>query len=145
MTYSRTMALDTEAWTQAGRVLRKPLEEFDAERFLVEPDWNCPGVSSQAGAKRFGNGGQRRFSTDGLTGLWVPYGGGDHTCPGRHLAKQQMLVTFAMLLSEFEMEFSADSKAVVNVKPDMKFAPFGSLPPTGPAGFRFRRRQALVH
>lgn len=144
MTYSRTMALDTEAWTRAGRTLRKPLEEFDAERFLVEPDWTRSGVCSQADANNQGNGGRRRFSTDGLTGLWVPYGGGNHTCPGRHLAKQQMLVTFAMLLSEFEMDIPADSTAAVNTKPDMRFAPFGSLPPTAQVGFRIRRRQVLV-
>lgn len=140
MAYSRTMALDTNAWTRAGRKLRKPLEEFDAERFLVEPDWGYQGHSTVANLTAMKGDEKRRFSMDGLLGLWVPYGGGDHVCPGRHLAKQQMLMTFALLLSEFEMEISSESTAAAQVKPDMRFAPFGSLPPTGHVGFRIRRR-----
>ncbi|KAI0594165.1 cytochrome P450 [Biscogniauxia sp. FL1348] len=141
MTYSRAMALDTDAWIRAGRTLRKPLEEFDAERFLVDTDWARPGVSSMTDTTNTRGNGKRRFSTDGLLGLWVPYGGGDHICPGRHLAKQQMLVTFALLLLEFEMELSSDPAVVAKVKPDMRFAPFGSLPPENKVGFRIRRRQ----
>ncbi|KAI0843823.1 cytochrome P450 [Daldinia vernicosa] len=141
MTYSRVMALDTDAWIRAGRTLNKPLDEFDAERFLVDPGWTRPGLSPAVDVK---DDGKRRFSTDGLLGLWVPYGGGDHMCPGRHLAKQQMLVTFALLLSEFDIELSPDSAAAAKVEPDMRFAPFGSLPPKNIIGFRIRRKQRKV-
>ncbi|KAI0440052.1 cytochrome P450 [Xylaria telfairii] len=144
MTYSRAMALDTEAWMRAGRILRKPLEEFDAERFLVGLGWKGPGGSSGPETIRTEDISSRRFSTDGLQGLWVPYGGGDHTCPGRHLAKQQMLVTFALLLLEFDMEILTDSMAVGKVKPDMRFALFGSLPPDTKVGFRIRKKKPVV-
>ncbi|KAF3055561.1 Cholesterol 7-alpha-monooxygenase [Daldinia childiae] len=137
MTYSRAMALDTDAWIRAGRTLNKPLDEFDAERFLVDSGWTRPGLTPAVVIK---DDGKRRFSTDGLLGLWVPYGGGDHMCPGRHLAKQQMLVTFALLLSEFDIEISA-----TKVEPDMRFAPFGSLPPKNMTGFRIRRKQQVAN
>ncbi|KAK9773002.1 putative Cytochrome P450 [Seiridium cardinale] len=143
MTYSRSMALDTDAWTRAGRSLRKPLEEFDAERFLVDPGWTRPGSTSLPSMTSMEDGGGPRFSTDGLLGLWVPYGGGDHMCPGRHLAKQQLLVTFALLLTEFDMEIPADWAAISKVKPDMRFAPFGSLPPVNTIGVRIRRKQQM--
>ncbi|TGJ81618.1 hypothetical protein E0Z10_g7141 [Xylaria hypoxylon] len=141
MTYSRAMALDAEAWTRAGRTPRMPLEEFDTERFLVHPGWKGPGGYSKAEPMNTEEVGNSRFSTDGLQGLWVPYGGGDHMCPGRHLAKQQMLVTFALLISEFDMEILADSVAADMVKPDMRFAPFGSLPPATKVGFRIRKKK----
>ncbi|KAK8017346.1 hypothetical protein PG993_013672 [Apiospora rasikravindrae] len=144
MTYSRTMALDADAWMRAGRQLKRPLTEFDAERFLVGPGWTRPGVASVVDQVGTQTEEKPRFSTDGLLGLWVPYGGGDHMCPGRHLAKQQMLVTFALLLSEFDMELSTDAAARAKVQPDMKFAPFGSLPPTDKVGFYIRKRPRVT-
>jgi hypothetical protein len=36
--FSRNSALDAEVWIKAGRELSKPLEEFDAERLLLNPD-----------------------------------------------------------------------------------------------------------
>ncbi|KAK8110703.1 uncharacterized protein PG998_007160 [Apiospora kogelbergensis] len=151
MTYSRAMSMDAEAWVRAGRTLRKPLEEFDAERFLVGSDWARPGAMASSSSpavepkldRQGGSEEKLRFTLDGLLGLWVPFGGGDHMCPGRHLAKQQMLVTFALLLSEFDMEISGDAATVARVKPDMKFAPFGSLPPASSVGFRIKKRQPV--
>ncbi|KAK0634376.1 cytochrome P450 [Bombardia bombarda] len=177
--YSHLLALDADAWTRAGRVLTKPLEEFDAERFLVAPEWVRPppqgsleareaekrdadvkvkaiiNISTTAGktgeVARENNGKKdpntilsydgRRFSMDGLLGLWIPYGGGDHICPGRHFAKQEIILTFAALFTLFDIELAFDSPdAAARVHPDMKHAPFGALPPVGKVPFRMRRK-----
>ncbi|KJZ70912.1 hypothetical protein HIM_09705 [Hirsutella minnesotensis 3608] len=141
--YSRTMALHQQAWEQAGRVLRKPLDEFDAERFLVDPGWTRPRDNYKVGPLAPSTGtssSERRFTMDGLLGVWIPYGGGDHICPGRHLAKHQMMLTTALLLSRFE--FDLDDNSTRRVKPDMKFAPFGALPPTCATPFRIRAKEA---
>ncbi|KAH7304457.1 hypothetical protein B0I35DRAFT_445240 [Stachybotrys elegans] len=43
--YSRTLALDYDAWTK--RMWNHPLEEFNAEGFLVDDTWTRPGPSVQ--------------------------------------------------------------------------------------------------
>lgn len=142
--YSRTMALNYDAWTQAGRTIRKPLEEFDAERFLVSSSWTRPGFPRATDARRTSTEdpiellSKRRFSLDGLLGIWIPYGGGDHICPGRQFAKHGIVLTFAVLLSKFDFELTSSDTS--KIQPDMKFAPFGALPPTCNTPFRIRRR-----
>ncbi|KAI1739028.1 cytochrome P450 [Xylaria scruposa] len=151
--YSRSMAFDHRAWLLAGRQPEKSLEEFDPNRFLVETTWKRPSHS---------NGGseapqeapvvpmktsdsskmKRRFSMEGLLGLWIPYGGGDHVCPGRHFAKHEILMTFAAMLSEFDIELEhPNSKGTL---PNMKYATFGALPPASKVPFRIRRRNAVA-
>lgn len=163
--YSHLLALDADAWTRAGRVLTKPLDEFDAERFLVAPGWTRP-LGTRAAAperkdpkpattaakeeKKKENDGSnhvplsddgRRFSMDGLLGLWIPYGGGDHICPGRYFAKQEIILTFAALFTKFDIELAFTSPgAAASVRPDMRHAPFGTLPPLGTVPFRMRRK-----
>ncbi|KAH6653321.1 cytochrome P450 [Truncatella angustata] len=109
-----------EAWARAGRPSKKPLLEFDAERFLVESDMGP------------------EFSTEGLAGLWIPFGGGERMCPGRHLAKLEMILTYAYLFSKYDIELG--SVGAKDVQCDMKFAPFGALPPNRKVPFRIRRK-----
>lgn len=142
--YNRTSALDYHSWERAGRTIRKPLDEFDAERFLVDPDWVRP---SLAGVRRprttpakdpNSTPLKKRFTVEGLLGLWYPYGGGDRICPGRHYAKHQMMLTLAMLLERFDFEL-LDPEAN-KVLPNMRYAPFGALPPIGRSPFRMKRK-----
>ncbi|KAH8892796.1 cytochrome P450 [Thozetella sp. PMI_491] len=130
MVYSRTSALNHEAWMSAGRQLKRPLEEFDADRFLVDPE---PGTTEGFTAPQ-----EKRFSMDGLAGLWLPYGGGDRICPGRHFAKAEILVTYAVLFTKFDVEITAPNPAAE--EPDLGHAPFGSLPPKSKLSFRIRRK-----
>ena len=132
--YSRIGALDEEAWDQAGRASKRPLEKFDPGRFLVDPQdkpkdvaWEDPAVA-----------GDREFSMAGLAGIWLPFGGGDRMCPGRHYAKTEMTITLALLFKHFDVELMADTSSI---QPNMRFAPFGSLPPTSALPFRIRRKQ----
>ncbi|KAI0417227.1 cytochrome P450 [Xylaria grammica] len=142
--YSRTGALDEKAWILNGRAPRTPLDQFDAERFLVDPDDqpDKKGSSTTRGAP-VGSGDRRQFSMDGLAGIWLPFGGGDRMCPGRHYAKTEMIVTAALLFNKFDVEFSvADTSAV---QPNLRFAPFGSLPPTCALPFRIQRNTRLAN
>lgn len=143
MIFSRPPAMNEEAWAAAGRSSAKPLTTFDPERFLVGP-------SSPSSSKRpqDGHGPQlesgpsashRTFSLDGLAGCWIPYGGGQRMCPGRHFAKVEMLTTFALLFSEYEVELG--NTDVSQVKPDLRWFPAGALPPTGKVPFRMRKRR----
>ncbi|KAI5857357.1 cytochrome P450 [Durotheca rogersii] len=111
---------NAEAWAQAGRTSKVPLDKFDPERFLVDTD----------------SGPQ--YSTEGLAGLWIPFGGGDRMCPGRHLAIIEILVTHAYLFSRYDIELAV--KDTSGVKCDKKFAPFGALPPDRKVPIRIRRK-----
>lgn len=110
------------AWRRAGRPSNNaPLSGFDARRFLVQSDAGPP-----------------EFSTDGLAGLWIPFGGGERMCPGRHLAKLEMILTYAYLFSKYDLELGhVDTESV---QCDMRFAPFGALPPNRQVPFRIRRK-----
>jgi cytochrome P450 len=88
----------------------RPLHSFWAERFLI-PD-------SEAEAQPTG----MKFSTSGLEGTWIPFGGGAYTCPGRYFAKQEMLLTAALLLGNFDIELLGESP-----KPDWRFFGTGVL------------------
>lgn len=125
--FSRTAAFNDEAWAAQGhKKPGKPLSVFDAERFLVSPG---PGGADQ--------GVEPVFSLEGVAGCWLPFGGGQRMCPGRHFAKSEMLGTFAMLLSDYDLELSGDMDGI---RPDMRWYPTGTLPPIGKVPFRIRRK-----
>ncbi|KAI1810303.1 hypothetical protein GGS20DRAFT_208003 [Poronia punctata] len=109
--YGRAMAFDNTSWFRAGRQLNKPLEEFDPKRFLVDSDWTRPQptqesreILKQRESKTVTPSKEklagRHFSMDGLLGFWIPYGGGENICPGRHFAKHKIMLTFAALLTQ---------------------------------------------
>ena len=76
-----------------------------------------------------------RFSTDGLGGSFIPYGGGQNMCPGRMFAKQEILFTLAKLLLVFDIEIQGP-------EPKMSFKAFGTgiLGPERKTPFKIRRR-----
>ncbi|RYP64845.1 hypothetical protein DL769_006520 [Monosporascus sp. CRB-8-3] len=45
------------------------------------------------------------FTTAGRTSSFFPYGGGVSICPGRHFAKHEIMMTLAILLDRFDIEF----------------------------------------
>ncbi|KAL9130023.1 MAG: hypothetical protein Q9175_007129 [Cornicularia normoerica] len=67
-----------------------------------------------------------RFSMEGLAGSWVPYGGGQHLCPGRFFAKNEMMAAFALISSAYDVELQDPG---LKPEPDMAFFPIGMLPP----------------
>lgn len=153
---SRVAAMDSNVWNTgtltADADAPHPLDRFWADRFLVVPDDRTSGPLRvhPAGPKTsvpgssaplHGNGRDTpRFSTDGLTGAWVPYGGGNRQCPGRNFAKQEIILGFAIVLSTLEIELLGDESHDPR-KPDTKYYGLGTLPPKGTVPFRFRRRE----
>ena len=126
--FGREAAFNDEAWAFVGRPQEKPLANFDSERFLF-----AQGADMMAGTDDIA------FSLEGLAGCWLPFGGGQRMCPGRHFAKVEMLGTFAILFTRFELELMS-TRTVDDVKPDMKWYPTGTLPPTNRVPFRIRKK-----
>lgn len=75
-----------------------PLSEFWADRFLT-----MKGVDSKPTASTQS---PLEFSLNGTEGAWIPYGGGSNACPGRFFAKQEMLLTAAMLIGNYNIQLN---------------------------------------
>lgn len=137
---SRVAHMDPTVWSTGGCGSPYPLDTFWAERFIVRPDDLTSGPNlrpqkrSAPSVDHEQNG--PRFSLDGLSSAWIPYGGGQRMCPGRYFAKQEILLCFAMLISVFEIEPCHNSKPLA----DLNFYGLGALPPKKRSPFRIRRR-----
>lgn len=81
-----------------------------------------------------------KFTLEGLKGVYVPLGGGVNMCPGQHYAKNEMALTVAMLLWEFDMEF-LDLESVGNTGRDMSAFGVGTLVPDRENRIKLRRRR----
>ncbi|KAI1455294.1 cytochrome P450 [Annulohypoxylon moriforme] len=137
--FSRTSALNTEAWTLAGKppTDKTPLQDFYADRFLV-PKKPAEAGEDGSSSDLTSAGPEYEFSLDGTAGCWLPYGGGERMCPGRHFAKTEIIGTFASLFSQYDVELvGADPR----VESDLRYFPTGGLPPTGKVPFRIRKKQ----
>ncbi|THC96030.1 hypothetical protein EYZ11_004490 [Aspergillus tanneri] len=122
--FSSITAHNKEAWgAMRPESVTKPLEEFWPERFLVQKY----------------NNKNPAFSVEGLTECWMPYGGGQRMCPGRHFAKNEIIGTLGLLLDLFECEL-VDIQEAQRVKADKRWVPYGTLPPTRKVAVRMRRR-----
>lgn len=120
--YTKLTGLFTPGWKEArAQSIKKPLDTFWAERFLVAA-------------------GKERFSDAGLGGSWTSFGGGAHKCPGRHFARNIGIMTLAVLLGDYECEF-VDLVTVQRAVPDIKDTAFGKMVPTEKIVARIRKRQ----
>ena len=140
-----TAATNPEIWSDARG--KHPLDEFWADRFLVFPDdpesgplrkplplQNIEKMSMPSDDAT----NAPTFSLNGLGGGWIPYGAGEFMCPGRHLAKQEMIGSFALFLASYEVQLKTPEGWMP--KPDMSFFATGTMPPLGKIPFRVRRR-----
>ncbi|KAF2106350.1 cytochrome P450 [Lophiotrema nucula] len=140
-------AFDENVWNSGTGSEPHPLHEFWADRFLKYPDdprsgplRNPAPEAKKAGLDEITEDDGPRFTTSGLDGAWIPYGGGINMCPGRHFAKQELIGTFAMLVSQFDMEILTPPE--VKIEPNTGFRIFGTMPPKGKIEARIRRRRA---
>ena len=149
---SRTAAMDKEIWNTGTVEDPHPLTEFWSDRFLVYPNDPISGPLKKrnlaedekpsSGSASLANQSrleEPRFAMEGLSGAWVPYGGGQRMCPGRHFAKQEMIASFAILCTAYDIEIVTGEGSAP--EPDMRYFPYGALPPKGDTPFRIRRRQ----
>ena len=139
-------AFDKKVWNTGGDEDPHPIHEFWADRFLIYPNNPRSGplrhqeLTPNISAKNNEAIDIKRpqFSTAGLTGAWIPYGGGMNMCPGRHFAKQELIGTFAMLCAHFDLEILTGED--FKFEPDTGFRIFGTMPPKGKIPARVRRR-----
>lgn len=90
--------MDTDAWS-TGLHNGHPVDQFWVGRFLRSPSKDSHGKENPPNSVR-----SPEFSTKGLEGSWIPYGGGPRQCPGRHFAKRQIMLTTALMVSLFDCE-----------------------------------------
>lgn len=65
-------------------------------------------------------------------------------CPGRHFAKQEIMLAVAVLVTKFDMEFvgwveSNGARSSKAPKDDRRFAGFVAMPPDKDVEIRWRR------
>ena len=143
--------MNPHVWNAGTPENPRPLDTFWADRFLIYPNDPMSGAARKdILSVKENHGGsttqekslekiEPRFSLEGVAGGWIPYGGGQRMCPGRHFAKQEIIGTLALLLTHYEIELREPAKGVPEC--DMRFFPFGGLPPTKEIPFRMRMRE----
>ncbi|KAK4124284.1 cytochrome P450 [Parathielavia appendiculata] len=151
-------AHDPNFWN-AGRILpsgkpEHPVDTYWAERFLEYPDDPASGpvrkpnhalyTSSSSDIRPEKTAQDDKTAkpishTAALQGHFYPYGGGSRICPGRHLAKQELLVAVAVMMREFEIEL-LDPVSARRARPDMRVFPTGAMGPDRKLPIRIRRR-----
>lgn len=135
---SATAHMDKRNWN-LGHEEQHPVETFWADRFLrpraCDRSGSFTNKTASTGAEKTTSG--PHFSMNSYSGSWIPFGGGIHQCPGRHWVKLQMLLSFAMMSSTFDIELRQDSK-----KPRLNMGKYGlgALQPSDQSPFRIRRK-----
>ena len=135
--------MNNELWnTKQGK---HPVDSFWAERFILDPNDNTSGplepeykeaVADSAEKQETNVAQEAYFSTKGPSGAWIPYGGGFSACPGRFLAKRIILYTFALLVTEFDVEIHS-----TDFKMGSSTFGLGTQKPKTPVSFAIRRRR----
>jgi cytochrome P450 len=100
--------------------------------------WNAPNhPSTEFWPERFLNE-EGKFSLEGRQAQWLPFGFGEHMCPGRHFAKQEMIINFVVLMSVYEIELLTPKAW----RPEDSYARygFGTQQPKAKVPFKIRRR-----
>ena len=125
--------MDARNFNTGGPSEARPIDTFWADRFLTYPK-DTRDIPSDAETKPQAP----KFSLNGMAGAWIPFGGGIHQCPGRHWVKLQIISSFAMMSSAFEIELLEPER-----DPQMNMAKYGlgAMGPKGQTPFRIRRRR----
>lgn len=178
---SHTAHMDSRTWNTGSVGAEHPLGTFWAERFLSYPSDPSSGplkpellprrrsILSQkqdhfqddASIKGSKLGAMStsaispQFSLKGLCGIWAPFGGGYSLCPGRHLAKKEILLSVALLMKTFDFEFvkgknawnrlRRGSRERRDIKPEMRYFGTGVLPPKEEVLVVIKRRIAYAN
>ena len=143
---------DPRIWSTKGENSAHSASEFWAQRFLVcpEPSTDCAALSSikvddsqnRAKGSKYKRSGKELtsplFSLKGYSNDWIPYGGGQRMCPGRHFAKQEMISSLAIMLTLFDIELTDQLGRVP--ENDLVGFGFGTLWPKRETAIKIRRR-----
>ncbi|KAF2710377.1 cytochrome P450 [Pleomassaria siparia CBS 279.74] len=145
MVSSYVSHMNTGVWnTQHGK---HPVTSFWPERFLVDSrdDQSGPmrrdlveaAAATTMNKTRNSKDDEPHFTLQGLSGAWIPYGGGFGACPGRLLAKRIILYTCALLVSEFDVKINTR-----DFEMDSSGFGLGTQKPEGQIAFAIRKRKA---
>ena len=149
--------MDKRNWN-LGVMEEHPVDTFWAERFLSHSDnthrspsvssinnthctFSSPASTRPSSEVSDASPPKSRFSLNGYSGAWVPFGGGIHQCPGRHWVKLQMLLSFAIISAAFDIEFLDGEK---KLRVDIAKYGLGALQPAEKARFRIKRKKTAV-
>ncbi|KAF2112887.1 cytochrome P450 [Lophiotrema nucula] len=126
--------MDSTAWN-TGSNNEHPVDQFWVGRFF-----DCPLNNNEGKEQSHSFSDSPTFSTKGLEGSWIPYGGGPRQCPGRHFAKRQILLTIALMVNLFDCEILPEGR---DVQEDFTLKGFGGgvSHPAGKVPVRLRRRK----
>lgn len=145
---------DEYFWNEGRDDDTHPVSRFWAERFLSYPDDPASGpirkhddpaiyqskmTGKESRSRNAEDDARATLITTGIQGHFYPFGGGIKICPGRYLAKQEVMIMVAILLRAYEVEF-VDPIAAEGATEDLTRFPLGILPPKGEFPFRIRRR-----
>lgn len=141
---SYTAHRDTETWNTGRDEGSHPLDTFWADRFIIDEKNGLDGPlkpSTEGGCPRKqvdsdDKAACPRYSMEGLSGAWLPFGGGKHQCPGRYFARREMMVCLAVLCSEYDFEFHNIGEVAV----DHSFFGIGTMPSKGDVPVTIKRR-----
>lgn len=148
--------MDKRNWN-LGTLEEHPVERFWADRFLTYGGNNSKSSSGSTKPRTTTTASssystptlptvnappsEPKFSLNGYSGAWIPFGGGIHQCPGRHWVKLQMLLSFAIISSAFDIELLLGND---KLRVDMTKYGLGALNPAEKAGFRIRRKKSAA-
>ncbi|KAI0153287.1 cytochrome P450 [Xylariaceae sp. FL1272] len=118
---------------------KRPLDMFWAERFIVHPSDPDSGPVNPdlPRVKEGAHDAEPSFSTAGLDGAWIPYGGGSAICPGRFLAKFVIMYSCAMIVQQFDFQVT-NTVDLTNLD-DWRYG-LGIVRPKSPMSVLLRRR-----
>ena len=172
---SHTAHMDAQVWNTDSPSAHHPLGSFWAKRFLRQCSDNPKGPLKVKSSGETSTDAQSdvwpqnthagdaklretrkvsqesaEFSLTGLSGIWMPFGGGYSLCPGRHIAKQEILISVAMLCTALDMELvqkpslterlGLGRTTTTKFGLDMRYFGMGILPPKKEVWVRIRER-----
>jgi cytochrome P450 len=129
-------------WNTGTAEAPHPLDTFWPERFLIYPDDPTSGPlrtnQTTDTREKTDNSEGPKYSEHGLKGVYFPFGGSMHPCPGRQFSQFEVLNTLAILVLNYDVEICVEPGWTPKMK--TKHFAFGTLPPAQQAPFRIRRK-----
>lgn len=134
---------DPEVWNSHDG--EHPLDQSYADRFLVYPGipQSGPRKISRAAADRavpskaMPENGKPKFVNYGLSDSLIPYGIGERTCPGRGLARREIITLSALIADRYDIEFLDENQ---DFGMNTAFYGIGTQRPRSKISFRIRKR-----